>query len=112
MIGRGLVLGMPVFLTCLSVIGTAAMIWVGGGIVVHGLEVYGFHMIGNAIHDAGHAAAYALPAVSGLAEWIVIAAGAGLIGLLIGGALIPTVGFVFAPAWKLVKGLLRRERMA
>src|SRR4029077_9258559 len=40
-LGRGLVRGMPVFLTILSVVGTAAMIWVGGGIVLHGLEVYG-----------------------------------------------------------------------
>jgi len=109
LVGRGLVLGMPWFLTCLSVIGTAAMIWVGGGIVVHGLEVYGFHAIGNVIHDAGHAAGYALPAVSAVVEWIVTAAGAGLVGLLIGGALIPLIGFVLAPAWKLAKGLLRRE---
>ncbi len=40
-VGRSLVLGMPVFLKGLAVIGTAAMIWVGGGIIVHGLEGYG-----------------------------------------------------------------------
>ena len=40
-LGRGLVQGMPVFLTLLSAVGTAAMIWVGGGIVLHGLEEYG-----------------------------------------------------------------------
>ena len=32
--GRALVLGMPGFLTFLSAAGTAAMIWVGGGIIV------------------------------------------------------------------------------
>jgi predicted DNA repair protein MutK len=41
MVGRALVLGMPIVLTLLSIVGTAAMIWVGGGIIVHGLEKYG-----------------------------------------------------------------------
>ena len=40
-LGRGIVRGMPVFLKILSVVGTAAMIWVGGGIILHGVEVYG-----------------------------------------------------------------------
>ena len=44
--GRTLVLGMPGFLTFLSAIGTAAMIWVGGGIIVHSLEAYGVHSVG------------------------------------------------------------------
>ena len=43
-VGRALVVGMPGFLTFLSVVGTAAMIWVGGGIIVHGLEAYGLHL--------------------------------------------------------------------
>ena len=59
--GPGLVQGMPVFLKFLSITGTAAMIWVGGGIIVHGLETYGLTSIGHAIHAAGEAAARALP---------------------------------------------------
>jgi predicted DNA repair protein MutK len=46
--GRAVVLGMPGFLTFLSAAGTAAMIWVGGGIIVHGLEAYGVHSVGQA----------------------------------------------------------------
>ena len=49
-LGRALVRGMPVFLTMLSAVGTAAMIWVGGGIVLHGLEVYGPPSIGATVH--------------------------------------------------------------
>ena len=37
-LGRGLVHIVPSLLTGLSAIGTAAMLWVGGGILVHGLE--------------------------------------------------------------------------
>ncbi|MDQ3139183.1 MAG: DUF808 domain-containing protein, partial [Pseudomonadota bacterium] len=40
-LGRGLVHAMPKVMTVLSVVGIAAMIWVGGGIIVHGLEVFG-----------------------------------------------------------------------
>lgn len=36
-LGKGLVAGMPAFLTLLAGIGTAAMLWVGGGILLHGI---------------------------------------------------------------------------
>ena len=49
-IGRGLVAAMPKVLTVLSVVGTAAMLWVGGGIVIHGLHELGWHVPGDAVH--------------------------------------------------------------
>jgi hypothetical protein len=51
-LGRGLVRGMPVLLKLLGVIGTAAMIWVGGGIILHGVEVYGPPAIGHVVKAA------------------------------------------------------------
>src|SRR5918998_569243 len=60
-LGRGLVKGMPVLLKILSVVGTAAMIWVGGGIIIHGLEGYGFAGLGHTIHDVAVAAGHAIP---------------------------------------------------
>jgi predicted DNA repair protein MutK len=104
--GRGLVRGMPVFLTILSAVGTAAMIWVGGGIVLHGLEVYGPPSIGSSVHAATEAAAHALPAAAGALEWIAAAAISGVLGLAVGAATIPIVGFAIAPAWKGLKRLL------
>ena len=44
-LGRGLVLGMPPLLKVLGVAGTAAMLWVGGGIIVHGLEAGPTHEV-------------------------------------------------------------------
>jgi predicted DNA repair protein MutK len=105
-LGRSLVLGMPVFLTFLSAVGTAAMIWVGGGIIVHGLEEYGASSIDQTIDTLAEAAAHALPPIAGVAEWIVTALGSGVVGLLIGGMLIPVVGYGFAPAWRLLKSVL------
>ena len=106
--GRGLVRGMPLFLTFLSAVGTAAMIWVGGGIVLHGLEVYGPPSIGSTVHAAAEAAAHALPSAAGALEWIVEAAISGVLGLLVGGVTIPIVGFALAPGWKWLKRFLNR----
>ncbi len=106
-LGRALVLGMPVFLRALSIVGTAAMIWVGGGIIVHGLEVYGFAGIAHAIHVVSDAVHNLLP-TAGIAQWIASAAGAGLIGLVVGAMLIPVTGYVISPAWKRLKLLRRR----
>ncbi|MGL4289323.1 MAG: DUF808 domain-containing protein [Phreatobacter sp.] len=108
-VGRGLVKGMPVFVGILGVVGTAAMIWVGGGIVVHGLESYGLPQLGHLIHDAAVAVSRVLPAAFiGIAEWLVTAAGSGLVGLILGALLIPVVGYGLAPAWKQLKGLKAR----
>ena len=87
-LGRGLVLAMPKLLKALSAIGIAAMIWVGGGIIVHGLAA--FHIEGpeHVIHGAAVAAAHAVPAAHGLVEWAVSAAGAGLVGLAIGAVVV------------------------
>ncbi|HEY8565101.1 MAG TPA: DUF808 domain-containing protein [Beijerinckiaceae bacterium] len=103
-VGRGLVLGMPVFLKALGVIGTAAMIWVGGGILVHGLEEYGLPALGHAIHHGAEVVGSALGPVRGFAVWLVEAAGSGLVGLAVGAALIPLTSAVIAPIWQAVKG--------
>jgi predicted DNA repair protein MutK len=112
-LGRALVLGMPGFLAFLSIAGTAAMIWVGGGIIIHGLDHYGLSSIGNIIHAAGALAAHALPAVGGLVDWVVIAGLSGVVGLVIGAIAIPVAGYIVAPAWRTLKRVLRRrERTA
>lgn len=51
-IGRGLLLAMPKLLIVLSVVGTAAMLWVGGGIILHGLEELGVHAPAEWVHSA------------------------------------------------------------
>ena len=54
-IGRLLVLGMPKVLTFLSVIGTAAMLWVGGHILIVGAHELGWDWPYDLVHDAEHA---------------------------------------------------------
>jgi predicted DNA repair protein MutK len=95
--GRGLVRGMPKFLKVLSVIGTAAMLWVGGSIILHGLEVT--HLWAapyEAIHHFAVAVGEQVQAGRRrFAEWAVTAFADGIAGLLIGLVLIPIVTRVF-----------------
>jgi uncharacterized protein len=108
-VGRALVLGMPGFLTFLGATGTAAMIWVGGAIFVHGLEAFGVHSVGQVIHSAADAAAHTLPSAAGLVKWTITAALSGVVGLAIGAVSIPIVGFALAPVWKLLKAAVWRH---
>jgi predicted DNA repair protein MutK len=90
-IGRGLVTGMPILMRGLSIVGTAAMIWVGGGILIHGLETFGLGgpaLVGHALS----AVAARLPAVGGAAGWTAGAIFAALIGLIAGGAIVLGLG--------------------
>lgn len=104
-LGRALVVGMPVFLAGLALVGTMAMLWVGGGILVHGLETYHYEALPHFIHELAESAAHAVPpALSGVVEWFVGATGAGIVGLAAGAVLIPLVSFVLAPAWQAATG--------
>lgn len=86
-VGRGLVKGMPVVMRALSTIGTAAMIWVGGGILVHGAAQLGWHGPEELIHHAAEAVSH-----NGFVNWIVTATGSGIVGLVVGGAIAFVVG--------------------
>ena len=72
-IGRFLVQGMPKLLTALSTVGTAAMLWVGGQIVVHGFG----------IHPAEFLGLY-----EGALAWVADAAMSGVAGLAIGAVIV------------------------
>ncbi len=81
--GSGLVRAISILMRALSIIGTAAMLWVGNGILVHGLE---FCLTGlpHLIHHLADQARVAMPAVGLAALWIVNAFGAGIVGLMVG----------------------------
>lgn len=106
--GRGMVRFMPTLMIIISVIGTAAMLWVGGSIIVHGLEVLGWHWPTEAIGRLADAAARPAGAAEGAAKWVVTATLDGVLGLALGTLLIPLVGGIVAPAL----GALFPERSA
>ena len=96
-IGRGLVSGMPKLMWFLSTVGTLAMLWVGGNIVVHGLHTLGLHEPYGTIHHLAELAAQAVPQAAGLVGWAVTAALDGVVGLALGLVLIPVVTRVIGP---------------
>ena len=105
--GRAIVRAMPYLLSALGTVGTAAMIWVGGGIVLHGLEAYGLGGPAHALHDAGAAVARAAPFAGALLAWLVEAAGAGAAGIGVGLLAIPLTSKVLSPLWRGAKSRAR-----
>ena len=83
--GNGLVHVVPKLLTALSGVGTAAMLWVGGGILVHGLEdLHLLTIVPQTIHHWSEMAADATGG-SALVSWFVNALGGAIAGLIVGG---------------------------
>jgi hypothetical protein len=90
--GNTLVQVVPKLLTGLAVIGTAAMLWVGGGILVHGLEeLHLLEGVPHTIHDLAHAAGAMAGPAAGAVQWIVKALGGAVVGLLVGGLIVLVV---------------------
>ncbi len=87
-VGNALVRGVPHLLSFISGLGTAAMLWVGGGILVHGLEeLHILEFVPRTIHDLAHRAAESTGGMGGVAEWLVNAVGGAIIGLVVGAIL-------------------------
>jgi len=107
--GRRIVKAMPGFMNTLMIIGTAAMLWVGGNIVLHGLYELGFGLMYDTIHHWSEFASHAVPTLEGFIGWLVTAFFDGLFGLALGLVLIPLSSNVLAPLWRGGQRMLGRE---
>ena len=104
-LGRGLVKAMPTVMKTLSIVGTAAMLWVGGSIVIHGMEVLGFGWLGHHIHDWAYAIGHSVSEQWVAAvEWISKATMDGVFGLAWGLVLIPVATKLVGPLISAVSG--------
>lgn len=81
-LGRGLVRGMPVLLAWLARIGTAAMLWVGGHILVVGAHELGWDLPHDLIHDL--AGVVSGGGLAGVASWLLATGASLLVGLAVG----------------------------
>ncbi|MFM2178213.1 MAG: hypothetical protein RL015_2311 [Verrucomicrobiota bacterium] len=102
-LGRGVVMGMPLFLKVLSMVGMVAMLWVGGGILIHGLHHLGLHGPEEAVHHAAEAVARLLPSVGDFLSWLTSAALAAALGVIVGALVNPLVEHLILPTWKRLK---------
>jgi predicted DNA repair protein MutK len=83
-IGRGLVSGMPPLLKLLSLVGTAAMLWVGGGIILHGLAEMGWKAPEYGLLAFAASVGQAVGVAAGFVAWLVHASGGALAGIILG----------------------------
>ena len=90
--GRGIVKFMPGFLRVLSVVGTAAMLWVGAEIIAHGIP-----FTSHLLHDLEHALA-SMPVLAWFAKALACAVGG--LGL----------GFVVEKILMLVKKIFQKKK--
>jgi predicted DNA repair protein MutK len=102
-IGQVTVHGMPPFLKMLSFVGMVAMVWVGGGIIVHGLHGYGIdgpeHVVG-AISDAARAT---IAPMGGFLAWLAEALASAAFGVVIGAVTALVVVPILTPLWRRVR---------
>jgi predicted DNA repair protein MutK len=82
-VGRTLVTGMPKVLAVLSTVGTAAMVWVGGHILVAGADELGWHGPYELVHDLEQPF-HDVAAVGGALGWLVNTAASAVVGLVVG----------------------------
>ena len=107
-LGRGLVKAMPHLMTVISMVGTAAMLWVGGSIVLHGLAGFGLGDLAHWMEHVAELAGHAVPAAPAAVEWLVNAALSGVFGLALGLLLIPVATYVVSPMWTMAMKLAGR----
>lgn len=103
-LGHGIVKAMPWLMKLLMVVGTAAMLWVGGSIVIHGLKDLGVKSLYDTIHDLAHGFAHSIGTAEGFLAWFATATMDGILGLALGMILVPVVTKLIEPLWTLVRG--------
>ena len=93
-VGRMLLRAMPKVMVLLANVGMLAMLWVGGGILLHGTEALGWHGPSELAHGIEHAVAHATGPLGAVLGWLGYALAAAVVGLVAGAviaALVHTV---------------------
>jgi predicted DNA repair protein MutK len=93
-VGRGMVKAMPVVLSVISVVGTAAMAWVGGHIELVGLDELGWHAPYELVHHLEESVHHSLPALGGVGPWLANTAASAVVGLLLGAVIVAVVSLL------------------
>lgn len=90
-IGRGLVAAMPKILGTLSAVGTVAMLWVGGHILLVGTDELGWHHPYGLVHHLEELVHHSTGAVGGVLAWLTNTAASAVIGMVVGSVVLGVV---------------------
>lgn len=91
--GRALVRAMPKVLAVLSTVGIVAMLWVGGHILLVGVDDLGWHAPYDLVHHWEEAVA-GVGGVGGFLAWLVNTLASAVIGLLVGAVVVAVMHLV------------------
>jgi len=92
--GRGLVRAMPGLLTVIGVVGTAAMLWVGGHILLVGTHELGWDGLYDPVHSLEEAAHDAAGTLGGVVGWLVDTLASAALGLVVGAVVVALMALV------------------
>ena len=87
-VGELLVKGMPKLLKALALVGTIAMLWVGGHILLVGADTLGWHTPYGLVHHAEEAVAHATGPLGGVLGWSTNTLGSAIAGLVVGAVVV------------------------
>jgi predicted DNA repair protein MutK len=96
-IGRAVVHSMPALLAFLSFVGMLAMLWVGGGILLHGLAEFGIDGPEQLLHNVSEVVRNSTPVGATVLSWLVTASAEGLVGLAVGALIQIVMSLAVAP---------------
>ncbi len=99
-LGRAIVRGMPAFMETVASVGTAAMLWVGGSIIIHGLATFGLDTLEHFVKDMSAMVRDSVTFAPGLLGWAMEALISGIFGL--------AVGLVLLAGYSVGKRVLKR----
>ena len=98
-VGRGLVAGMPKVLATLSTVGSLAMLWVGGHILLAGSDHLGWHAPHGLVHHAEERAGHAVEPVGAVLSWLVDTGISAVVGLVVGGIVVALM-YLLSFSWR------------
>ena len=86
--GHGLVKAMPRLLAVISVVGTIAMLWVGGHILLVGVDELGWHAPYDAVHHVEEDVHHAVSGIGAALGWLVNTFFSAVVGLVVGAVVV------------------------
>ena len=93
-VGRGMVKAMPKLLAVLSTVGIAAMLWVGGHILLVGTDDLGWHALYDWVHHLEEDVEHAVSGLGGTLAWLVNTAISAAIGAVVGAVVVAVMHVV------------------
>ena len=92
-VGRGMVSAMPKIMSVLSTVGIIAMLWVGGHILLVGVDELGWHWLYEQVHRLEEAVR-GVGGIGGFLAWLVNTIASAIVGVVVGAIVVVIMHFI------------------